>query len=66
VPLWGRVAGSSSNTMWPGPRPTGLPSFIVMRQTVWPQYTNVADRQTNRQTDRQIRTDRQTDNGPIA
>jgi len=28
-----------------------MPSFIVIHQTVWPQYTNVTDR---------------TDNGPIA
>jgi len=55
VPLWGGVAGSPSNTMWPGPRPICKPSFILIRQTVWPQYTNVTDR-----------TDRQTDNGPIA
>jgi len=39
--------------------PTYMPSFILIRQTVWPQYTNVTDRQTDR-------TDRQTDNGPIA
>jgi len=43
-----------SNTMWPGPRPTCLPSFILIHSTVWPQYTKVTDR-----------TDRQ-DNGPIA
>jgi len=53
----GGGAASPSNTMWPGPRPTCLPSFILIRQTVWPQYTNVADRQD--------RTG-QTDNGPIA
>jgi len=41
-----------SNTMWPGPRPTCMPSFISIRPTVWPQYTNVRDRQTDR-TDRQ-------------
>ena len=40
-------AGSPSNTMWPGPRPTCVPSFILIRQTVWPQYTNVTDRQTD-------------------
>jgi len=45
-------AGSLSNTMWPGPRPTSIPSGILIHPTVWPQYTNV--------------TDRQTDNGPIA
>jgi len=38
-----------------------MPSFILIRPTVWPQYTNVTDRQRGQtgQTDR-------TDNGPIA
>jgi len=36
--------GSPSNTMWPGPRPTSMPSFIVIHPTVWLQYTNVTDR----------------------
>jgi len=53
-PFGGRGAGSPSNTMWPWPRPTCMPSFILIRPTVWPQCTNV--------TDRQDRTDR-TDNG---
>ena len=44
------AAGSPSNTMWPGPRPTSMPSFILMQPTVWPQYTNVTDRQVG-QTD---------------
>jgi len=48
-------AGSPSNTMRPGPRPTSVPSDISIHPTVWPQYTNVTDR-----------TDRQTDNGPVA
>ena len=52
-------AGSPSNTMWPGPKPTCMPSFIVIRPTV----CDVTDR-TDRQTDRQ--TNKQTDNGPIA
>ena len=55
VPLWGGGAGSPSNTMWPGPRPTSMPGFILIRPTVWPQCTNVTDRQ-DRQTDKQ-RTD---------
>jgi len=46
-------AGSPSITMWPGPRPTCIPSFILIRPTVWPQYTNVTDR--TGQTDRQDR-----------
>ena len=28
-----------------------MPSFILIRPTVWPQYTNVTDRQMDRQTD---------------
>jgi len=27
-----------------------MPSFILIRPTVWPQYTNVSDRQTDRTT----------------
>jgi len=30
-----------------------MPSFILIHPTVWPQYTNVTERQTDRQTDRQ-------------
>ena len=57
-PFGGGGAGSSPNTMWPPRRPTCVPSFILIPPTVWPQYTNVTDRQTEGQ-------DRQTDNGPI-
>ena len=46
--------GSSTNTMWPGPRPTSIPSGILINPTVWPQYANV--------TDTQDRTDRQRSN----
>ena len=60
VPLWKRGAGFPSNTMWPGPRPTRMPIFILIRPTVWPQCANVTDR--TGQTDRTER----TDNGPIA
>ena len=43
---WGCAPlGSPSNTMWPGPRPTCMPSFILIRPAVWPQRTNVTDRQ---------------------
>jgi len=59
--LGGGGAGSPSNTMWPGPRPTCTPSFILIHPAVWPQYTNVTDRtggQTVRQTDRIKRQDR--------
>jgi len=34
-----------------GPRPTCIPSGILIHPAVWPQYTNVTDK---------------TDNGPIA
>jgi len=37
-------------TMWPGPRPTSIPSGILIHPTVWPQHANVTDRQTDRQT----------------
>jgi len=55
------------NTMWQGPRPTSMPSFILIHPTVWPQYTNIRDRIGQvRETDRQMdRTDR-IDNGQIA
>ena len=58
VTLWGGGTGSPSYTMWPGPSPTCMRSFVLIRRTVWPQCTNVTDRQTDRtgQTDRQ-RTD---------
>jgi len=39
-------AESPSNTMSPGPRPTSVPSGILIHRIVWPQYTNVTDRQT--------------------
>jgi len=51
----GDGAGSPSNTMWPGPRSTCVPSFILIHPTVWPQYTNITNRiyRTDRQADRQ-------------
>jgi len=51
VPLSVGGAGSPSNTMLPGPRPTSVPGGILIHPTVWPQCTNVTGRQ---------------DNGPIA
>jgi len=42
---------SPSNTMWPEPRPTCVPSFVLIRPTVWPQCTNVTDRQDRQRTD---------------
>jgi len=40
--------------MWPGPRPTSVSSFTLIHPTVWPQYTNVTGKQTDKQ-DRQAR-----------
>jgi len=39
-------SGDPSNTMSPGPKPISVPSGILIHPTVWPQYTNVTDRQT--------------------
>jgi len=35
-PFRGR-AGSLSNTMWPGPRSTSVPSGVFIHPSVWPQ-----------------------------
>jgi len=51
--------GGGANTMWPRPRPTCMPNFILIRPTVWPQCTNVTERQTGKDRTGQ-------DNGPIA
>ena len=56
-PFRGGGARSPPNTMWSGPRPTCVPSFILIRPTVWPQCTNVTDR-TGQTTDRQHRANR--------
>jgi len=45
VPLSVGGAGFPFNTMSPGPRPTSVPSGSLIHLTVWPQYTNVTDRQ---------------------
>ena len=36
-------AGSPCNTMWLGPRPTFMPSFILIHTAVWLQWTWTAD-----------------------
>ena len=59
-PFRGWGGGSPSNTVWPGPRPTCMPSFILIRPTVWPQYTNVTDRPDRQRTDSTGRTVLQT------
>jgi len=45
VPLRGRGAGSPSNTMWPGPRPTRVPSFILIH-SIQPFGQNTPTSQT--------------------
>ena len=44
-------AGSPSNKMWPGSRPTSVQSFILIHPTVWRHNTPAS------QTDRQDRSD---------
>jgi len=36
VPLL-RRAGTPSNTMWPGPRSTSVPSDVFIHPAIWPQ-----------------------------
>ena len=45
--LFSGGAGTPSNTKSPGPRPTTIPSGVVIHPAVWPQYTNVTDRTDN-------------------
>jgi len=52
-PFWG--AGPHLTQCGLGRGPTSIPSGIWIHPNVWPQYTNVTDRQTG-----------QTDNGPLA
>jgi len=42
--LFRGAAVSPSSTMWLGPRPTSIPSDILIHPTVLPQFTNVTDR----------------------
>jgi len=36
-PIWGGGAGSPSNTKSPGPRPSSIPSDILIHAAIWPQ-----------------------------
>jgi len=45
-------AGFPSNTVWPGLRPTSMPSGNLIHRTVWPQYANVTGRQTGQERQR--------------
>ena len=44
-----KIGGCATLAMWPGPRHNSMPIFILVHPTIWPQYTNVTDRQTDRQ-----------------
>jgi len=44
------VRGKDPAAPTPRPRPTSVPSFILIHPTVWPQYTNITHGQTDRQT----------------
>jgi len=46
-PFGGGGRGFPSNRMWPGSRPTCVPSFILIHLTVWPQYPTSQTRQTD-------------------
>ena len=48
VPLSVGEGGSPFNTLSPGPRPTCIPTGILMQPTVWPQYTNVTEKTDRR------------------
>jgi len=37
APFWGGRAVSPSNTKSPGPRPTSVPSGILLHPAIWPQ-----------------------------
>jgi len=43
--FFGGGLGSHLTQMWPGRRPTSVPSVMLIHPTVWLQYTNVTSRQ---------------------
>jgi len=62
--LFSGGARSPSKTMSPGTRPTFLPSGTLIHPVVWPQYTNVTDRQDRQRSD-QHRANRFANGRPI-
>jgi len=42
VPLSPGGSWVPSNAMWPGPRPTSIPSGILVHPAIWPQGTLAA------------------------
>jgi len=53
VPFSVGEGGSPSNTLSPGTKSTSVPSILI-NPTVWPQYTNVTNRQTGQTTSHSI------------
>ena len=53
-------AGTPSNTMWPGPSLTSMPSAILIRPTVWPHAVHERYRQDRQRSDSIERTVLQT------
>jgi len=62
VPLWGVEAGSSSNNVTTTEAYLHAEFYLDPSITVWPQYTNVTNRQNRQDMTGQ---DRKTDNGLI-
>ena len=54
-PFWAGEAGTPWNTMSLLPKPTCTSHLFLIHPTVWPQYTNVSDRQDRQTT---VRLDR--------
>jgi len=46
--FWGAEFPTNSTSPGPMSSPISMPSLILIDPTVWPQYTNVTDRQTDR------------------
>jgi len=60
VPPGGELGPHLTQCMPPGPRPTSVPSGMFIHPTIWPQYTNVTDRQDSQLSDGVGRTVLQT------
>jgi len=60
VPLSGGGELSLHPRLWPGPRPTSVPSFVLIHPTVWSQRYRQTGQQTGQRSDRVGRTVLQT------
>ena len=52
--------------MWPGPRPTSVPSGFLIHPTVWQQDTNITDKTDRQTTVRQHRANRFVNGRPTS